>query len=209
MVSVDRKQLTVRDHVPQLALLRGMQLADPANFIEQQHVVSLWAHEAERVYRDTLVSQSAYVTFNKMLRDVCKRYFKDLEQTQVFAEPFLYSALWQGEDKDDQSYNRVTKMDGLKSRLETLMAQSLHEGKTQAALTLFDVSIHHVVKIARLLRLGHALVVGEGGNGKRSLTKLAAWVQGYVVCSLDPSAKYQVCVRVLRSKCVRECEVAV
>jgi len=199
-VWIDRQQLTVSDHVPQLALLQGMQLADPVNFSEQQHVVSLWAHEAERVYRDTLVSQSAYVTFNKMLRDVCKRYFKDLEQMQVFAEPFLYSTLWQSVDKDDQSYNRIAKMDGLKSRLETLMTQSLHEGKTQAVLTLFDVSIHHVVKIARLLRLGHALVVGEGGNGKRSLTKLAAWVQGYVVCSLEPSAKYQVRVRVLGSR---------
>ena len=168
-----------------------MQLADSASFTTQQHLVSLWAHEAERVYRDTLASQSAYVTFNKVLRDVCKRYFKDLEQTQVFAEPFVYTTLLQ--EEANESYNRVTEMDQLRVRLEALMGQSLSDGKTHATLTLFDVSICHVIKIARLLRLGHALVVGEGGNGKRSLTQLAACTQGYTVWPLEPSAKYQVC----------------
>lgn len=168
-----------------------MQLADATSCREQQHMVSLWAHEAERVYRDSLVSQSAYTTFNKLLRDVCKRYFKDLEQTQVFAEPFLYTTLLQ--EEADQSYCRVTEMDKLKIRLGALMTQSLSDGKTHANLTLFDVSIYHVVKISRLLRLGHALVVGEGGNGKRSLTQLAASVEGYLVWQLEPSAKSQVC----------------
>lgn len=180
----------------QLALLDGIKLADPKHFSEIEQLVSLWAYEAERVYRDSLVSESSYVTFDKQLRDVCKRYFKDLEQTTVFCEPLLFSSLWQDEThlKNDSelTYNRILNIDQLKGRLEKYIEKSQNEGKAQANLVLFDVTIFHVVKIARLIRMGHALIVSEGGNGKQSLTKLAAYIQGYEVWPLEPTGTYNV-----------------
>ena len=171
-----------------LRLLDGLRLADPAHFTEPQELVSLWAHEAERVYRDTLVSQAAYVTFNKMLRDVCKRYFKDLEQTIVFAEPFIFTTL--GQDNPNLNYTRISELEQVKKHLETCIEKSHHDGNPQANLFLFDLSIRNVLKIVRLLQMGHAIVVSEGGNGKQSLTKLAAYLLHYTVWRLDTSGMY-------------------
>ena len=59
-------------------------------------------------------------------------------------------------------------------------------------LVLFDTAIMHVCRIARILSFpgGNALLVGVGGSGKQSLSKLAAHICKYEISQIAVTADY-------------------
>jgi dynein heavy chain len=59
-------------------------------------------------------------------------------------------------------------------------------------LVLFTDAIEHIVKIHRIIttELGHALLVGVGGSGRKSLTELATFIANYTIEVLEMSKGY-------------------
>lgn len=80
-------------------------------------------------------------------------------------------------------YEEVTDMDSFEQRLDKLMLNynATAGPSTSLQLVFFKDAIIHVAAISRILMQprGHGLLLGMGGSGKRSLAKLAAFMNGY------------------------------
>jgi dynein heavy chain, axonemal len=59
-------------------------------------------------------------------------------------------------------------------------------------LVLFTDAIEHIVKIHRIIttELGHALLVGVGGSGRKSLTELATFLANFTIEVLEMAKGY-------------------
>ena len=62
----------------------------------------------------------------------------------------------------------------------------------QMNIILFDDALRHVLRISRCLGMnkGNILLVGIGGSGKQSMTKLASYCMGYTTFQITMQKNY-------------------
>jgi dynein heavy chain len=90
-------------------------------------------------------------------------------------------------------YCEINDRKKLKDQTETSLVeynQINHSKKMN--LVLFNAAIEHVVKIHRIINTeyGHALLVGVGGSGRKSLTQLATFIAVYESFEIEISKNY-------------------
>ncbi|KAK3559476.1 hypothetical protein QTP86_013663 [Hemibagrus guttatus] len=106
------------------------------------------------------------------LRDV-SNIFQETNLEKLFAKPNIYCHFAQG--IGDPKYFPITDWTAL-NKLLTESLESYNEVNAVMNLVLFEDAMSHICRINRILESprGNALLVGVGGSGKQSLSRLAA-----------------------------------
>ena len=95
---------------------------------------------------------------------------------------------------EDPPYEPVRDMNLLKDMLtEKLEDYALEPGNSAMDLVLFRDALHHICRIHRILQQprGNALLVGVGGSGRKSLSRLAAFVAELKCFTIEITKNYR------------------
>ncbi|VDI07166.1 dynein heavy chain, axonemal [Mytilus galloprovincialis] len=170
-------------------IFQGVLFAQSECAKTQTELVRLWLHEAERVYRDKLVDVKDMEAYDKLLSELLKRQFEDIEEKDLVVKPLIYCHF--ARQIGDTKYNSVDSWQSL-NKILTEALDSYNDFNAVMNLVLFEDAMAHVARINRILEAprGNALLIGVGGSGKQSLSRLAASISGLDVFQIQLKKGY-------------------
>ena len=172
-------------------IFQGILFAKPEMIKTVPDLVRLYLHEAERVYCDKLVDKEDSEMFFKIQRDVVKKSLEDVNEEDVFRRPniFCHFAMGIGEPK----YSAIDSWTSL-NKLLTDALDSYNELNAAMNLVLFEDAMMHICRINRILEAqrGNALLIGVGGSGKQSLSRLAGSISSLEVFQVTLRKGYSI-----------------
>ena len=199
------------------AVVKGLCRALRQYYSSPPAVIRLWLHECERVFGDRLVSHTDIEVFQKMLTDVSMKWCDEYgEMNKILAKPILFTTFCSvTTDGKDPPYCGVSDFEKLAHTVEEKLAE-YNEVHAMMELVLFDEAIMHVCRIARVIgeSSGNALLVGIGGSGKQSLSRLSAYICGYEILenTIDVSSDRKTFEEIFKATQVRagrdDCRIA-
>uniref|UniRef100_A0A4W3JLB2 Dynein axonemal heavy chain 6 n=1 Tax=Callorhinchus milii TaxID=7868 RepID=A0A4W3JLB2_CALMI len=97
-----------------------------------------------------------------------------------------------GAEKSERYYEDLLNFEKIRSTLQDYLDDYNMTNSKEMKLVFFQDAVEHVARIARMIRQerGNALLVGVGGTGKQSLTRLAAHICVYRCFQIELSRGY-------------------
>ena len=163
-------------------------------------LVRLWAHESLRVFSDRLVNEEDRGWFGNHVRGAVPRHFS-LSFEDVFVPAgaaedgnelrrLMYCDFVSGSDV--KKYEEVTDQEKVLGVLAEQLTDYNATSKSPMDLVLFLYACEHIVRISRIIRLpfGNALLVGVGGSGRQSLTRIATFMAEFELFQIEITKAY-------------------
>ncbi|KAF0871450.1 DYH5 protein, partial [Crocuta crocuta] len=173
---------------------------------EPDDLLRLWKHECKRVIADRFTVSGDVTWFDKALVSLVEEEFGEEKNPLVACGSDAYfvdflrdapEATGETSEEADAEmpkiYEPIESFHHLKERLNMFL-QLYNESVrgTGMDLVFFDDAMVHLVKISRVIGTprGNALLVGVGGSGKQSLTRLASFIAGYTSFQITLTRSY-------------------
>ncbi|MEW5308429.1 MAG: hypothetical protein WDW38_000392 [Sanguina aurantia] len=169
-----------------LLMSNGDTVSTPESFLR------LWRNECMRVLHDRLISPDDKLLLTGRMAVLVEGRFPALAAS-VLASPILYgdfrnaaAGLGEGAGEGKASANGPLRLyedlgdfATIKPMFEELL-RLFNKRRQPMNLVFFEDALEHLTRIHRTMRLpqGNALLVGVGGSGKQSLSRLAAYTAG-------------------------------
>ncbi|XP_039662328.1 dynein heavy chain 5, axonemal isoform X2 [Perca fluviatilis] len=171
-----------------------------------QVLMELWQHECSRVIADRFTMPEDVEWFDQALAKLVEEELVEEHKTIVdygrgrYFVDFLRDAPEAtGEEPEDSDfdlpkvYEPTESFESLKDRLNMFLSHYNESIRgTGMDMVFFQDAMIHLVKVSRIIRTpgGNALLVGVGGSGKQSLTRLASFIAGYKIFQITLTRSY-------------------
>ncbi|EQC40888.1 hypothetical protein SDRG_01953 [Saprolegnia diclina VS20] len=194
-------------------IFQGLLMGDNKRITKLDQLLRLWVHENMRVFEDRFTTLADHQWFTDQLQTQIALNFgprlglpdvlKDpsaMEESKtqgwrlVVPQPNLLFGDYMIPGADPKIYEEISDMEKLVAQVEEYLNDYNAESNAPMNLVMFMNAIEHVSRIARVIRQpqGNALLLGVGGSGRQSLTRLAAFMAEYGCSQIEISKGYSV-----------------
>uniref|UniRef100_A0A8C0ZKM8 Dynein axonemal heavy chain 12 n=1 Tax=Cyanistes caeruleus TaxID=156563 RepID=A0A8C0ZKM8_CYACU len=178
--------------------------------VGNKHVmIRLFVHEVFRVFYDRLVEDDDRAWLFNLVKDIVKEHFKETfdkvfahlkegkSPVSIVTEENMRSLCF-GDymvpelEGDERLYVEVPSIEEFSDVVEQCLDEYNQTQKTRMNLVVFRYMLEHLSRLSRILKQpgGNALLVGMGGSGRQSLTRLAAFMARMCVFQPEISKTY-------------------
>uniref|UniRef100_A0A8C9MKM4 Dynein axonemal heavy chain 12 n=1 Tax=Serinus canaria TaxID=9135 RepID=A0A8C9MKM4_SERCA len=175
--------------------------------VQNKHVmIRLFVHEVFRVFYDRLVEDDDRTWLFNLVKDIVKEHFKEVfdkvfahlkEESSSVTEENMRSLCF-GDYMDpelegeERLYIEIPSIEEFSDIVEQCLDEYNQTQKTRMNLVVFRYMLEHLSRLSRILKQsgGNALLVGMGGSGRQSLTRLAAFMARMCVFQPEISKTY-------------------
>jgi len=158
-------------------------------------MIGLWRHECKRTFYDKLVNNVDKKVFEGILDKATRDRFKDIQfkdpnwEEDMLMTDYLFANFQRDETINQETgeeeaapfvYEACPDIESIRKRAYAKLERYNEANPSKKMnLVFFDDALSHLLRITRILGTpaGNALLVGVGGSGKQSLTKLASFIQ--------------------------------
>jgi dynein heavy chain, axonemal len=170
---------------------QGVLAADVKTVNIETDIVRLWVHECLRVFQDRLIDSTDKNWFSDLIKNTMLETLQLSWQEVISTEPILYGD-YMVPGADPKIYTEIKDMRRLVKVTEEYLDDYNSTTTSPMRLVMFLDAIEHVSRICRIIRTpqGHALLLGVGGSGRQSLSRLATFMEEYELFQIEISKNY-------------------
>ncbi|KAK0675118.1 DYH3 protein, partial [Pygoscelis papua] len=184
-------------------VIKGVLLCPHTHLQDGDKLIRLWIHEVYRVFYDRLVDEEDRKVFFQMVQETTSNSFKQsfnkvlshLSPTGKISDDNIRSLFFGDYLKPDSNvkvYDEITDLKQLTTVMEYYLEEYNNISKAPMSLVMFKFAIEHISRICRVLKQdnGHLLLVGVGGSGRQSATKLATYMNTFELFQIEITKSY-------------------
>lgn len=162
-------------------VFQGILMVTPGKCSNPETMHKLWIHEASRVFCDRLNTCEDQEWFEDMTCELLKRNFSiDWKKEDLYhsTNPLIFGDFLKP-GAPDKLYELCPDIPKMAKVLDDYMDEYNLSHPNALELVFFQDAISHICRLMRIFRQprGNAMLIGVGGSGKQSLTKLAAFIE--------------------------------
>ncbi|KAM9584412.1 dynein axonemal heavy chain 3 [Trichechus inunguis] len=184
-------------------VIQGVLLCPHTHLQDVEKFIRLWIHEVYRVFYDRLIDQEDRQVFFNMVKETTASCFKQtVEKVLIHLSPTgkiiddnirsLFFGDFFKPESDQKIYDEITDLKQLTVVMEYYLEEFNNISKAPMSLVMFRFAIEHISRICRVLKQnkGHLLLVGIGGSGRQSATKLSTFMNSYELYQIEITKNY-------------------